>query len=204
MDVETTGCGHDARIIEVGAVKVSGGLIADTFQTLIDPCSLITNSGIHGITDSMVIGAPRFESALPELLRFTAGSVFVAHNAAFDIRMLAQEQKRIDGVGPVRNQEFLCSVTLGRLAYPGLGSYRLDALTRALEIENTRPHEGLSDALATAEALIMLLARLKNRPYINEERFTKKILKQRPIFTDRLAVDIEQATMKPRANALSL
>lgn len=198
MDVETTGFGPSSRICEIGAVRVHDGRIEDTFQTIVDPCVRITNSHIHGITDAMAHGAPRFEAALPELLEFADGAVFAAHNARFDIGALVAEQGRLD-LAPVKSQPYICTVVLGRAAYPGLGSYRLEALTNALGIVNDAPHQGLADAMVTAQALIELMARLGRKGGLVDGKSIKSIVKQTPIFTDRPPLVFDKVDMKPRA-----
>ena len=104
VDLETTG-GTPAQcgITEIGAVKVRGGELLGEFQTLVNPAEPIPAfiSVLTGITDSMVAGAPRIESALPAFLEFAQGSVLVAHNARFDIgflKMAASLQGFVSGM----------------------------------------------------------------------------------------------------------
>ena len=59
FDVETTS--RDAKqgsIVEIGAVKVQGGKIADKWSTLVNPGSAIVGKQLHGITDADVKSAP--------------------------------------------------------------------------------------------------------------------------------------------------
>jgi len=199
VDVETTGMGRLSRICEIGAVRVENRGIVDTFETIVDPCVPITNSHIHGVTDSMTYGAPGFESVLPKLLEFTFGSVFVAHNAPFDIGMLVAEQERIPECRVGRAQPYVCTVRLGRVAYPGLNSYRLESLISALELSNNNPHEGLSDAMATAEVLIDLAGMLRHRRIHDEKTLRKRVIGAKPIFSDTLPVTLAKAHFKPRS-----
>ncbi len=199
VDVETTGLGRRSRICEIGAVRVENRVITDTFETIVDPCVPITNSHVHGVTDSMAFGAPGFESVLPKLLGFTFGSVFVAHNAPFDIGMLVAEQERIPECRVGNAQPYVCTVRLGRVAYPGLNSYRLESLTSALEINNNRPHEGLSDAMTTAELLIDLASRLRHRGIHDEKTLRKRVIGTKPIFSDTLPVTLTEVPLKPRS-----
>lgn len=48
---------ENRQIIEIGAVKVRGGKITDTFQTLVNPCRSLEEriTGITGITDDMLL-----------------------------------------------------------------------------------------------------------------------------------------------------
>src|SRR6266511_3935326 len=66
VDLETTGGAPDASdITEIGAVKVRGGEVVGEFQTLLDPGGPIPAfiAVLTGITDAMVVGAPRLENA---------------------------------------------------------------------------------------------------------------------------------------------
>ncbi|HYT26999.1 MAG TPA: exonuclease domain-containing protein, partial [Actinomycetota bacterium] len=91
LDLETTGGSHvHDRITEVGAVKVRGGEVTGTFQTLVDPEIPIppTITALTGISDRMVAAAEPIEVVLPCLLEFLGDAVFVAHNAVFDWRFV--------------------------------------------------------------------------------------------------------------------
>ena len=60
------------RITEIGAVKVRGGEILGEFQTLVNPDELIPAfiTVLTGITDQMVVEAPRIAEVLPSFLEF--------------------------------------------------------------------------------------------------------------------------------------
>ncbi len=88
VDIETTGFDSQRdRIIEIGAVKIENGQITDRFSTFVDPEGKIPVriSELTGIYQDMVDKAPKLIDAILEFERFASGSVFVAHNAQFDI-----------------------------------------------------------------------------------------------------------------------
>lgn len=62
LDFETTGLSPDSgdRIIEVGAVLVSGNKITDSFQSLMNPGMRVSGfiEQYTGITNQMLEGAP--------------------------------------------------------------------------------------------------------------------------------------------------
>ena len=81
VDLETTGGSPNAeRITEVGAVRVRGGEVLGEFATLVNPGRPIppTITVLTGITDAMVVTAPREEEVLPSFLEFARGAVIVA------------------------------------------------------------------------------------------------------------------------------
>src|SRR3954447_13473656 len=91
VDLETTGGSSiDCGITEIGAVRMRGGECLGTFQTLVNPGRAIPTSitVLTGITESMVLPAPRIEEVLPSLLEFMGGSVLVGHNVRFDVSFL--------------------------------------------------------------------------------------------------------------------
>src|SRR4051795_11794750 len=91
VDLETTGgSAVDCAITEIGAVKLRGGRCLGTFATLVNPGVLIPPAitVLTGITQSMVLPAPRIEQVLPSFLEFTAGTVIVGHNIRFDLSFL--------------------------------------------------------------------------------------------------------------------
>ena len=88
FDLETTGgSAREHAITEIGAVKVRGGEVLGEFATLVDPGGPIPPliTVLTGITDAMVVTAPRIETVLPSFLEFVRGCVLVAHNAPFDV-----------------------------------------------------------------------------------------------------------------------
>src|SRR3954453_11168764 len=91
IDLETTGgSAEDCSITEVGAVKLRAGECLGTFQTLVNPGKAIppTITVLTGITQAMVLPAPRIDSVLPALLEFVGDAVIVGHNVSFDLRFL--------------------------------------------------------------------------------------------------------------------
>jgi len=68
VDLETTGLSprHGHRVIEIGAVAVENGAIAEEFSTLIDAGVPIPPEvqAIHGITDEMLEGQPPPEDVM--------------------------------------------------------------------------------------------------------------------------------------------
>src|SRR4030081_3164750 len=111
VDLETTGGDPGAcAITEIGAVKLCGGECLGTFQTLVNPGCAIPPSitVLTGISETMVLPAPRVETVLPALLEFVGGSVLVGHNLRFDVAFL-------DGA-------------LERAGYPRLANARVDTV----------------------------------------------------------------------------
>ena len=163
VDLETTGLAlAHCTILEIGAVRIEGLRAGDSFQTLVDPVEPIPAriTALTGIDRSMVDGAPPLERALRDFhawARPTPGTLFVAHNAAFDHRFVAHafaSHALPPWPGPV-----LCTRRLARRVLPDLGRYDLDTLSARFGIANRWRHRALGDAEATARALLELIER---------------------------------------------
>ena len=89
VDCETTGFGGKDRIVEVALVVVDSRSleIVDEYETLVNPERDPGPVGVHGVTPTMLEAAPNFSEVAAALSRRMNGSVFVAHNLAFDSRM---------------------------------------------------------------------------------------------------------------------
>ncbi|MEL6973297.1 MAG: 3'-5' exonuclease, partial [Bacteroidota bacterium] len=151
VDVETTG-GRASRdkITEIGIVLYDGQEIIDTYQSLINPNTYIPAGIVQltGITQDMVREAPLFHEIARNIVEFTEGAIFVAHNVRFDYGFLREEFKRL---GYTYSRKQLCTVRLSRKAFPGLPSYSLENLIRHFGIPTDARHRALADALATTD-----------------------------------------------------
>ncbi len=163
FDLETTGLSPEKnRIIEIGAVKVSGGQIVDRFSTFINPEIPIPFEieKLTSINDNMVISAPKIEEMLPEFLKFCGDAPLVGHNAAFDVSFIAHNAAR-------QNIPFsptvLDTVTMAQHLLPNLNRYKLDTVAKALDISLENHHRAVDDAEATAEIFVAFVKMLKDR-----------------------------------------
>lgn len=151
IDVETTGFSPRLgdRIVEIAAVRVRGdGTTISEWSTLVDPQRDIGASHVHGISAGDVVGAPRFEHIVGDLLAQIDGAVLVAHNFRFDRDFLAAEFTRAGVQLP--ELPAVCTLSLGNLVQPGTASRKLAACCARLGIELTDAHDALADARATA------------------------------------------------------
>ncbi|BCL83954.1 GIY-YIG nuclease family protein [Ktedonobacteria bacterium brp13] len=158
IDTETTGIrpGPD-RVIEVGAVRIHNGVIADSYQSLINPQRRLPPfivSFTH-IMQAMVDAAPVAATVIPELLDFCEGATLVGHNLGFDVRFLSHEAQLLGLAFPIEGVD---TIPLARRFLPGLKRFKLDTLAAHLQIQTVNRHRALGDAEVTAEAFIKMLA----------------------------------------------
>ncbi len=154
FDVETTGLspqqGH--RIIEIGAVRLTGGEIVDEFQSLIDAGVPIDPQAqaVHGISRTMLRGQPRPEEVFAKFHNFIGRSTLVAHNAPFDTRFLRAE---FASLGHGLSNRIDCTLKLSRRKLLRLPNYQLQTVYRHLggEIDDSiQRHRALDDARMAA------------------------------------------------------
>lgn len=164
VDLETTGgsAAKGSKITEFGAVKVRGGEVLGEFQTLVNPDEVIPAfiSVLTGITDQMVIDAPRIAEVLPSFLEFARGSVLVAHNAPFDVGFLKYAARELEMPWP--KFEVLDTVVLARrtLLREEVANFKLATLAAAFHATTSPTHRALDDARATVDVLHTLFERL--------------------------------------------
>ncbi|MGH7544898.1 MAG: 3'-5' exonuclease [Gemmatimonadota bacterium] len=162
VDVETTGGApwHGHRLMEFGAVKISGRRVVGRFCALVNPGRAIPPfvRRLTGITETMVARAPRFAEVAGALREFLAGSVFVAHNAAFDWKFIEAESERASGLAMEGTR--LCTLRLARRLYPELVRGSLDALAERFAVPLETRHRAGDDAEATAFLFLRFLDRL--------------------------------------------
>lgn len=162
FDLETTG-GSPAEhaITEIGAVKVRAGEVLGEFSTLVDPGGPIPPfiSVLTGITDAMVMAAPRIEAVLPSFLEFIHGTVLVAHNAGFDTRFV-KAACAAHGYPPPGNP-VVDTVDLARrvLTRDEIANAKLGTLARFFRSPVEPNHRALQDARATVDVLHGLIGR---------------------------------------------
>ena len=165
VDVETTGSRSWAgdRITEIAVVAVRGGVVAETFETLVNPERSIPAfvTRLTNISWDMVKDAPRFRDICDDVLRAMEGAIFVAHNAQFDWRFVTTEVER--ATGRQLEGRRLCTVRLARKLLPALRSRRLDFLAMHYGVTITARHRAAGDAVATAKILLRLLRDARSR-----------------------------------------
>ena len=162
VDTETTGLsGTDDYVLQLGVVVArSDGTIEDQYETFVrrnfwKPGRLGAFQ-VHGITRRNLWRGISPNEMLERLNDYLSTTIFVAHNAKFDIAFLTSEATRantsINLNGP------LDTLKLSRALDPKRSlSHRLKDVTARYNVVVARPHDALADALGTALVLPHLL-----------------------------------------------
>ncbi|WP_058307606.1 ATP-dependent DNA helicase DinG [Gracilibacillus massiliensis] len=166
IDVETTGqsATKGDRIIELALVVIENKEIIKQYNQLINPGQSIPSfiSQLTTITDEDVLNQPIFEEVVDDFSELLADAILVAHNVPFDLTFLNEELERV-GKEKI-NPYVVDTVELARILLPKAPSYKLNELAEFLLITHNNPHRAISDALVTADLLILLLNKLEALP----------------------------------------
>ena len=94
------------------------------------------------------------EQVLPLLHRFSEGTVLVAHNAAFDMRMLQVKEAKtgIKFTNPVLDTLLLSAVT-----HANSKDHSLETIAQRLGVNIFGRHTSLGDAMVTGEIFLKLI-----------------------------------------------
>ena len=163
FDLETTGFSPSKnQIIEIGAVKVVNGSIAQRFSTFVNPKVPIPFEieQLTSINDDMVLDAPVIDEILPKFMDFCQDAVMVAHNADFDMSFI---KYNCSALGLDCEKTVLDTVALSRVLLPSLNRFKLDTVAKALNISLAHHHRAVDDAACTAEIFVKLVEMLRDR-----------------------------------------
>ena len=163
----------------VGLVKIRDGQIVETFETLFRPPEPHNwfseqNIRVHGITPEKVASAPTWSDVLDQMLEFIKGDVLIAHNASFDMGVLAWSAAEINRSLP--EIQYSCSLAIARKTY-NLESYRLNAVAYAVGHEEFNHHDALADSDACARIIIHAAKRHGVEDLASLLVVTKQVLK---------------------------
>lgn len=162
FDLETTGLSnsnpdHMDRIIEVGAVKISGGKITEKFSSFVACPVKLTDEiiSLTGITDDMLRGAPDVKDVIADFFKFAAGCVLVGHNVQFDYKFIRHYGEK---EGYLFEQRQYDTVTFAQEMLR-LSNYKLNTVADYFGFAFNH-HRAYDDAFVTAK-IFKELVRLK-------------------------------------------
>jgi len=134
IDFETA---HASFPCEIGLTRVENGVIIESKSWLIKPACFPYmnpwNQRVHGISTNDVSTASTFEELWGELHSWLEDSILVAHNAAFDMRVLRAALAYYDLAIP--RVEYFCSVNVSRKVWKQLSSHSLSSVSQYHNIQ---------------------------------------------------------------------
>ncbi|MGN7359975.1 3'-5' exonuclease [Paenibacillus sp. SAF-054] len=173
FDFETTGLNAQTeRVIEMAAIRVTGGEIVTSFHALVKPGRLLEPkiTEITGITDEMLTDAMDEALAFRILRNIMGDSLLVAHNAAFDLQFLHHALQRL--AGKTFSNPFIDTLTISRErhTYP----HKLTDMCGRYGIELEGAHRALNDVIGCWELLKAMNAADPVDGYLNKLGYLSK------------------------------
>ncbi len=150
LDLETTGLDpKKEKIIEIGAVRVRDGIVAATYEQMVQPGRELSErvTAITGITQEMLADAPYIEEVLPEFLEFLGEDVLIGHRVLFDYSFV---KKAAVNAKYAFEKQGIDTLKLSRVCLPELPGKKLTDMCAHYGIVY-RAHRASEDALATHE-----------------------------------------------------
>ncbi|MCP1639020.1 ATP-dependent DNA helicase DinG [Streptococcus gallinaceus] len=163
VDLEATGTGSKAKIIQIGIVIVQDGKIQETYQTDINPYEKLDNhiKELTGISDGQLAQAPDFGQVAREIYELIGDAIFVAHNVKFDANLLA-EALFFEGFDLLTPR--VDTVELSQIFFPTFEKYNLSVLAEKLDLNLDQAHTAIADAMATAQLLLKIQEKIRSLP----------------------------------------
>ena len=170
FDIETTGLSRTQEIIEIGALRVRERRVTEKFSTFVRPRRSIPYQiqEITGISNLMVLDAPRIDEVLPSFLNFIGDDILMGHNIiSFDSKFICRDAAEL--CVNLKNPLFdtlTYAKRLKKASVPMPESLSLASLCNLFRIERMNEHRAYDDALANAKVFYLLRAL--------EEKYGKK------------------------------
>jgi DNA polymerase-3 subunit alpha (Gram-positive type) len=184
FDLETTSLSPEyGEIIEFGAVKMTKGVVIDTFQLFIKPTNMISEftTNLTGITNEMVKDSVDIATGFKLMKEYIKDYILVAHNAKFDYHFIDTLSLRLN-LGHITNP-VIDTLNLARKFIDKLSNYRLGTVCKACNVDydDESAHRADYDAKVTAEVFSSFLSNnLKEYEYhdeletcVSEDRYAK-------------------------------
>ena len=168
FDLETTGLSaKNDRIIEIGAVIMKNGQEIDRFQTFVDPGRVLERKIVEltGITQDMLIGAPKINEVLPKFLEFVGDRVLVAHNSDFDTGFIRAECQR---QGIAYTLTAADTLILSQNLMTQLNKHKLDIVANALSLPEFNHHRAADDAVICGLIMAKFMQMLEDEHDIHD------------------------------------
>ncbi|MBQ2987641.1 MAG: DUF1351 domain-containing protein [Clostridia bacterium] len=166
FDIEHTGtfgAAHgdaEAEIIEIGAVKVVGGVVVDRFDELCNPGRKIVPrvARLTHITDSMVANKPSVSDTVKRFKDFVGDAVLVGHNIkSCDIPHITRAAKRA-GIRFENSYLDTKALAMKHKEAQGWENIKLTTLSSHFGIVQNEAHRAWCDAEANAYVYLKLKA----------------------------------------------
>jgi DNA polymerase-3 subunit epsilon len=164
VDVETSGLNpRRDRLLAIGAVAVDRGIIRleDSFEIILrqDAPSDNANILVHGIDGTTQRAGVEPADALLRFLSYAGKATLVGFHAEFDRVAIERAARATLGTAPANAWLDLAYAAPAVFPEHAERARALDDWTHLFGIENHARHNALADAFATAQLLLVVMAR---------------------------------------------
>jgi DNA polymerase-3 subunit epsilon len=183
LDCETTGLDpKNDRIIEVAVTKFTFSETLESFETLIDPETPIseTSMAIHHINLEMVQGKPKIQNVLPTVIKMIGPHIVIGHGIQMDISFLAEACKRFDIPNPFSSLVSIDTLRLARL-YGESPTNSLERLRQHFNIAAEGAHRAMNDVTVNIAVFKYLTTTFKTTEQLLERLKKPILLKTMPL-----------------------
>lgn len=162
MDLETTGLGQSAEVIEIAIVSANGAVL---LNQLVMPKGRIPKrvTSKTGIDRRLLRGCPHWPEIDRQVRDILRDRSVITYNADFDVRMLQQTTQKWS-LPPIGVQD--CCAMISYAKYRGIkhpwrkGEFKWHKMVDALRhegIAHGKLHRALPDAMATRELVLRMI-----------------------------------------------
>ncbi|MBR0518392.1 3'-5' exonuclease [bacterium] len=171
VDIETTGVNfQESSILEVGAVKISNGIMKEKFSELIRPQKFFLcptefdddfcfvngekvqyiNDFVRdltGIKNKMLENARSESEVLEDFFYFIGNDLIIGHNVAFDLKFLSEASVK-NFQKPILNS-YSDTLKISVKLFPNMEHHKLKDLAELYNIDYSHAHRALEDCIIT-------------------------------------------------------
>lgn len=161
IDINTTGFSTvEDEIIELAAVKITDGKIADAFSVFVKPERMPSDEilQIIGIDEETLSQAETIKDVLPKFVDFCGDSFLIGHNIKFELAFLRENMRRM---GLTYDWTALDTRVLSHILIKDLTNNKFDTIARYFNIPLGSCPLSRYDAKCTAEIFLALRAILR-------------------------------------------
>lgn len=164
IDTETTGLSGNDEVVELAIVDLAGNVL---YNGMFRPWVPMGEEArkVNNISDEMLVASPDFSSGFQNICNILYNRPVIAHNVAFDAKLLKQTADRHmgAGAGDYLNSMIPYYIDSKKIAkeFLNVKSFSLDPLCQMLGMEGSEAHRAVDDC----NWVIWLLNALETRPF---------------------------------------
>lgn len=157
IDLEMTGRGNDiGDITEISAIRYRNYEPVATYSKLVKARRSVLPFVVQmtGITDELLLGAPRIEHVIEPFVEFMGNDIILGHNVEFDLGMVEKAATAI--LGTSINHNYVDTLRISRLLNQDSENHKLETLCKYFGVVRLLGHRGIEDCEQTAQVYLKM------------------------------------------------